>query len=445
MRLRSTRRASEAPWDLRRVVHLHRRAGFAAPWEVLQRDLKDGPEPSIARLLNGDPHARQTPERFEATASALAESAEIERSPLRLKAWWTYRMAFSPDPLGERLALLWHNQFATSNLKVDDPGVMRRQKDLFRSLGRAPFGTLLSAVLHDPAVLIWLDAPENRKDRPNENLARELMELFTLGVGHYSELDVKEAARALSGWTVVAGEFRSSAEDHDTGAKSLLGRSGTFTGDDLLMLLLDQPATADRLAWRICDMFLGEGVASEAERAALASGLRDRNLDLRWAVETVLRSATFFRDDNLRSKVLGPVDLVIGAIRALELPPSAVNPEAMASWMAAMGQDLFYPPNVGGWTGGRAWLSAREAIGRINFARSLASGDLSVPAAAPEIQALADRHGQSDPLFFLSGLLLGTPPPPTWRAWDTEPGPDRAGAARRILARALAAPESQLA
>ncbi len=434
-----------APWDVRRVVHLHRRAGFAAPWDVIERDLKDGPGPSIERLLNGEPHSPQAPERFEAIASALADSAETERSPLRLKAWWMYRLAFSPDPVGERLALLWHNHFATSNLKIDDPAVMRRQNDLFRRLGRGPFGTLLSAVLHDPAILIWLDAPGNTKDRPNENLARELMELFTLGVGHYSESDVKEAARALSGWTVVDGEFRCSADDHDTGKKTILGRTGPLTGDDLLTLLLEQPATAGRLAWRICDQYLGEGIASEAERAALATGLQAHNLDVGWAVETVLRSATFFRDDNIRSKVQAPADLIVGAIRALEMPPSAVNPEVLASWMATMGQDLFYPPNVGGWAGGRAWLSAREAIARINFARTLAAGELAVPCAAPGVQALAERHGRSELLSFLSELLLGTPPPAAWRAWNSESVPDRALAARRILARVLAAPESQLA
>ena len=229
------------------------------------------------------------------------------------------------------------------------------------------------------------------------------------------------------------------------GRKTILGRTGPLTGDDLLGLLLEQPATAGRLAWRICDHWLGEGVVGEAELAALASGLQARNLDIGWAVETVLRSATFFRDDNLRSKVQGPVDLIVGAIRALEIPPSAVNPEVLASWMAAMGQDLFYPPNVGGWAGGRAWLSAREAIARINFAHALAAGELSAPCAAPEVQTLAERHGRSEPISFLSELLLGTPPPAAWRAWNSQKVPDRALAARRILAKALADPESQLA
>ena len=434
-----------APWNLRRVVHLHRRAGFAATWDELQRDLKEGPESSIDRVLKGEPDSVPVKREFEATASALADSAEIERSPLRLKAWWTYRMVFSPDPLGERLALLWHNHFATSNLKVDDPAMMRRQNDQFRRLAREPFGELLAALLRDPALLIWLDAPENRRGRPNENLARELMELFTLGVGHFTESDVKEAARALTGYTVLDGEFRCVAADHDGGTKTVLGRSGAWNGDDLRSLLLRDPRTADRLAWRICDLFMGEGVATTAERDGLASGLSERDLDVRWAVETVLRSATFFADANIRSKVSGPADFAVGAVRALELSAGSVNSQVLGGWITAMGQDLFYPPNVGGWAGGRAWLSPREAIARINFARALAAGELTVPFSAPDVLSLANRHGFRDPLAFLSELLLGTPVPQAWRAWHTETGLEPSEAARRTLARALASPEYQLA
>src|SRR5579864_8387772 len=188
---------TETPWDLRRVVHLHRRAGFAATWKELRRDLADGPGPSVARPLDGRARAEGLAEDFEEIALALARDAE---SAPHLKAAWIYRMYGGPDPLGERLTVLWHNHFATSNEKVRDLAAMRRQNDLFRKHGRGPFGDLLNAVVHDPALLIWLDAPANRKDKPNENLARELMELFTLGVGHYTETDVKEAARALTGW-----------------------------------------------------------------------------------------------------------------------------------------------------------------------------------------------------------------------------------------------------
>src|SRR5262249_8198013 len=146
--------------------------------------------------------------------------------PRHLKAWWVYRMLWSPDPLGERLTLLWHNHFATSYAKVNDAPAIRRQNDIFRKHGRGPFGTLLKTVVHDRALLVELDAPVNRKGKPNENLGRELMELFTLGVGHYSEKDVKEAARALTGWTVTNDAFHFEAALHDAGDKTILGKKG---------------------------------------------------------------------------------------------------------------------------------------------------------------------------------------------------------------------------
>ena len=190
---------AEAPWDLRRVVHLHRRAGFGATWEEIGRDLDDGPGPSVDRLLRGDSRIDGVPEGFGKTAELLADAAVASNDPNRLKAWWMYRILFGPDPLGERLTLMWHDHFATSNLKVDDLGLMRSQNETLRSHARGPFGDMLGAMVHDPALLVWLDAPSNRKGRPNENLARELLELFALGVGRYTEADVKESARALTG------------------------------------------------------------------------------------------------------------------------------------------------------------------------------------------------------------------------------------------------------
>ena len=151
----------QAPWDLRRVAHLHRRAGFGATWAELQRDLKDGPAKSIDRLLRGQARLN-VPDNFDTVADRLAGAGD----PAGLKAWWLYRMYWGPDPLAERLALAWHNHFATSNDKVRDVAVMRRQNEIFREHGRGPFGELLKAVVHDPALLIWLDAPSNRRGRP---------------------------------------------------------------------------------------------------------------------------------------------------------------------------------------------------------------------------------------------------------------------------------------
>src|SRR3569623_3326777 len=248
-----------APWNLQRVAHLHRRAGFAAPREVLERDLQAGPQAAIDGLLAGQQHGKAAPADFAALASTIGDAAVASGNIQRLKAWWLYRMIFSPDPLGERLTLIWHNHFATSYRKVQDGAQMRRQNELFRQFAQAPFGERLAAVVKDPAMLVWLDADSNRREHPNENLAREVMELFTLGVGNYGENDVKEAARALTGWTVKSREFREAPAYHDDGEKTILGRRGAWRGDDLLAVLLEQPATSARLARRVCALLMGEG------------------------------------------------------------------------------------------------------------------------------------------------------------------------------------------
>jgi uncharacterized protein (DUF1800 family) len=438
----------EAPWTLRRVVHLHRRAGFAATWGELQRDLRDGPGQSIDRLLHGQAR-EEVPDVFRSVADQLAETAG---DPPRLKAWWIYRMYWGPDPLGERLTLLWHNHFATSNAKVNDLGAMRRQNEIFRKLGRGPFGALLLAVVHDPALLIWLDAPANRKGRPNENLARELMELFTLGVGHYTETDVKEAARALTGWRVANDAFREWLPEHDDGEKTLLGRKGRWKGDDLVRILLEHPATSRRLAGRLGEWLMGEDAVGAAALDALAAGLRKHDLDIGWAVETVLRSRAFFAEANLGNRVLGPVEFLVGTARALERfdpPPSSL---VLGEWAARLGQDLFYPPNVGGWAGGRTWLTTQAIIGRANYAAALVEGQLSARPAPLDGITLAKRHGRGrgleDLLAFSGELLTGAPPSPAWmKRLLTALGPRApvdADTARAAVALIVASPEMQL-
>jgi uncharacterized protein (DUF1800 family) len=437
----------EAPWDLRRVVHLHRRAGFAASWGEVQRDLRDGPKASIDRLLAGKARAEGVPADFDEVLRLLAESAG---EPERLKAWWVYRMLFGPDPLAERLTLMWHNHFATSIAKVQNARAMRRQNEVFRELARAPFGKLLHAVTHDPALLLWLDAPANRKGHPNENLARELMELFTLGIGHYTEADVKEAARALTGWTVTDGEFRAAPDLHDDGDKTILGRRGKWTGDDLVKILLDQPATAERLALRLCEQFLGEGNVDTAGVKALADGLRKHDLDVGWGVETVLRSRAFFAEANLGRRVLGPVEFAVGAARALELFEPAPSTLVLADWCARLGQDLFQPPNVGGWPGGRQWISAQSMIGRANFAAALVGGTLARDRRPADALGLARRHGRGTDLrdliaFYCDLLLTGASPGDRIAAALGANTALTAETARRAVVLILASPEAQLA
>jgi uncharacterized protein (DUF1800 family) len=370
-------------WDRRRVVHLHRRAGFAAPRNVIERDLADGPQKAIDRLLSGATRIAPPPADFDVLSRTIGDAAQASGSLDRLRAWWFYRMLLAPDPLGERLTLLWHNHFATSNRKVQDLTYMREQNELFRRHARAPFGELLRAVVKHPAMLVWLDADSNRAGRPNENLSRELLELFSLGVGNYEESDVQAAARALSGWTVASKKLRFAAQRHDDGNVQLLGREGPMNGDDVLDALLEHKATARRLAWRLGTMFFGDGALGSDALDELAAELRERNLNVEWAVETILRSRLFFAEANLRSRVLGPIEFIVGALHALELidpPPSTL---LLAEWASRMGQELFSPPNVGGWREGRTWLRSRSVIARANFAAALVDGSLWNPPAAP--------------------------------------------------------------
>jgi uncharacterized protein (DUF1800 family) len=404
---------AKTPWDLRRVVHLHRRAGFAAPWDELQHDLKAGPEATVNRLLKGESEAH-VPTDFASTATVLADAAAGAGDINRLKAAWFYRMLFGPDPVGERLTLLWHGHFATGYAKVRNVRALRRQNALFRDHARAKFATLLNVVVRDPALLEYLDAPANRKGHPNENLARELMELFTLGIGNYTEADVKEAARCLTGWSVEEDRFIENAARHDDGEKTVFGKTGKLTGTDLVNQLLKQPATAERLAVKLVKAFFGEKACPLAAMKELASGLRERDLDVAWAVRTVLRSRLFFAEANIRTRVTAPVEFVAGSARALAMFDPAPSTLALADWSARMGQDLFDPPNVGGWPGGRTWVTSRALVARANYAAALVEGANAGRADAYDPVGAAKAAGlgaaRIDVLTYHHRLLFGTDP-----------------------------------
>jgi len=448
------RPTSAAPWNFERAWTLRRRAGFAATWRELERDVSNGPGPAVHRVLAGECRNEGIPAEFARTADLLGDSAAGASDARRLQAWWLYRALFTPDPLSERLTLMWHDHFATSQLKVDDVAALRAQNETFRRKGRGPFGDLLRNMLRDPALLVWLDSPANRKGKPNENLARELMELFTLGVGHYSEPDVKEAARALTGRTIVQGQYLFKKESHDEGVKSILGKTDRFDGDELADLLLDQPATAHRLAWRLCQTFLGENVGDEAAVTELARQLRSDGLHIGRGVETILRSELFFSERNLHAQVSDPAGFVVGAVRALERfnrPPSTL---LLAEWTGRMGQELFFPPNVGGWPGGRSWLSGRAVVARANFAAALVEGRLTAGSASdvPDLRNLAARHGRGntteDALRFFCELLLGRQLDPaaseTVRRAGAAGGGSESERFNRTVAFLLSRPEAQL-
>ena len=400
--------SSERPWTAQRTVHLHRRVVFGATRSEVDRDTSGTPEEAVNRVLNGECRADGVPDNFSSISDLIGNSAADSPNADRLKAWWIYRCLFSPNPLQERLTFMWHNHFATSNLKVDNLRQMKRQNEVFREQSLSPFGDLLSETLHDAAILVWLDAPANRKGHPNENLGRELMELFTLGVGHYSERDVKEAARALTGVTVRDGEFRFEERKHDSEAKTILGETKSYNLDQLSETLLSHPATSQRLAWRLTGEFFGEGIISQKAISELAQQLEQSQLDIRSTVETILHSELFFSDANINSRVSDPLSFLITPLRALEVfehPPSTI---LLADWLRKLGLDLFYPPNVGGWDGGRTWLNTRTIIGRTNYIAALLNGEIHRPVRPIDLttQPESDQSNHPDEEFAEQMALL---------------------------------------
>src|SRR5262249_15328636 len=314
-----------------------------------------------------------------------------------------------PDPLTEKLTRVWHNHFATSVEKVHNIGLLQQQNQTFRTLGRAPFGKLFDASVREPALLTYLDAPSNRKGHANENLARELMELFTLGIGNYTEADVKEVARALTGWTVEDGAFAEVAARHDDGEKTIFDKKGKWAGADVVTMLLEHPATGQRLATRLCEAFFGEKAVSAEAVKSLGEELHRRKLDVGWAVEAVLRSKLFFADANRRARGLSPAGFVVGAARAVGVVGPGPRTVALADWCGRLGQDLFEPPNVGGWAGGRSWVSPRTMIGRANFVSALLDGPSAGRRGPFDLAELAARHGTKpeDAGVFCARLLYG--------------------------------------
>ncbi|HBE71574.1 MAG TPA: DUF1800 domain-containing protein [Planctomycetaceae bacterium] len=376
---------SDQPWDSRRTVHLHRRTVFGACWAEIERDLEGDPQDAITRVLQGKNRLGGLRPNFESKSRLICNTALDTGSVDRLAAWWIFRCLHSPFPLEERLTLMWHNHFATGADKVGNLRLMYRQNEVFRKHSQSQFGALLTNMNEDPALLVWLDAPLNKAGRPNENLAREIMELFALGIGHYTEQDIQEAARALTGSTVKQLKYHFNQSAHDKGEKEILGERGHWTPQDLPQILLQREAASKRIAWRLVSEFFGEGVVSSELRDELAAGLRSNGLSIAWGVETILRSMLFFSDANIQSRVCDPVSFVISTIRSLELWENAPSTLAMAVWIKRMGQQLFQPPNVGGWSGGRAWLSTKSVITRSNFA-SVISEHVNAQTTAPTDQ-----------------------------------------------------------
>ncbi|MEX2137751.1 MAG: DUF1800 domain-containing protein [Pirellulales bacterium] len=388
---------SKDPWDLRKVAHLHRRAGFGASWAELQRDLAEGPAESIERLLHPlaeDEQFRRVADALKQATGALRDNYAAPRDSRPARVWWLYRMAYGGDPLGEKLTLFWHNHFATGLRGVYNLRLMLEQNELFRQHARGKFGELLRAVESDRAMLVWLDGGSNRKEQPNENFARELLELFTLGTGNYTEADVRAAARGLTGWQQgrdnilnKTNEFSYQEELADTSTKTLLGQTGPWRRDDILRIVLEQPAAAMHLCRRLYRWFVSESAAPSDEFIApLAAELRATNYSIEHVVGIMLRSRHFFSPNAYRQRVKSPVEFCVGAIRQLEPPRTPNLLTLVAMSCERQGQILFDPPSVKGWEGGRAWLNSNGMLMRLNWIAELLGGNskAALPAYDPE-------------------------------------------------------------
>ncbi len=396
------------PWDLPRVAHLHRRAGFCAPWAILQRDLKEGPAPSIERLLHGEPtsgdgmSASEHDELMDAMAARIGPSGNL----VRLQGSWLYRMIFTPFPLRERMTLFWHNHFATSNAKVESTTLMQRQNALLREHALGDFPAMLSGMSRDPAMLKWLDCTANRKAHPNENYAREVMELFTLGRGKYTEKDIQEAARAFTGTFVQNDQFKAVPAQHDDGEKTIFGRTGRFGGDDVTSMLLEQPATAEFLATKLFRHFLSEvDGPSPALIAPLAEAFRKANYDVKAPVALILKSNLFHDPAIRRRRVKSPIEFAVGTVRALEILKPTVSADALADVTSRMGQGLYTPPSVAGWDGGQAWINTTSTLTRSNFVLGIMGKDGGLGGRF-DAKSLPARHKFRDVAKFYVDLLV---------------------------------------
>ncbi len=344
------------------MAHLLRRAGFGpAPGEIEAR-LNDGFEQTVRLLLEPGGVSDGLGE-IDRQIGGLLDFNNIED----VRTWWIYRMIHSQRPLIEKMTFLWHGHFATAISKVSNPYLMYLQNQLFRERGLGSFGDLLQRVARDPAMLVWLDGSANRKAHPNENFAREVMELFTIGRGQYKEADVQEAARAFSGWNLRDDTFFFNAAEHDAGPKTFLGHEGNLDGSDVLNILADHPATAERLTSKLFSFFAYEN-PEPPTLAPFVQVWRSTRGNIREVLRAMFLSPVFSSERAFRAQVKSPAEFVIGAIRSLG---GTITPRQVVSLMARMGQDLFNPPSVKGWDGGKAWISTSTLFERLNFAASI--------------------------------------------------------------------------
>lgn len=387
-------------WNETTASHLLNRAGFGATPAEIEAAHKKGLTAAVAELIDFKPEAADVPaldwahprniREIRMGIKAEKESGENIREKRRqfrlmegeeilsLRQWWLDRMLNGPAPLLEKMTLFWHGHFATSAQKVRDGYWMWLQNDTLRRNAFGNFATLTKKISRDPAMMIYLDLQQSRKEHPNENWARELMELFTVGIGNYNEQDVRESARAFTGYRLdlTTQEFRYAPFQQDTGNKSFMGHNGDLKGDDIIDILAAKPACAQFIGRKLWRYFV-EDDPSQQTVDAIAERIRAHHFEMRPLLREIFSSAQFYSEQAMATQIKSPVQYIVQTCKLLGTPlPSAVVEE---NAMRQMGQILFAPPNVKGWEGGKTWISTSTLLFRYNFANYLINGDAMLP------------------------------------------------------------------
>jgi Protein of unknown function (DUF1800) len=384
-----------------RISLLLRRAGFAAGASDFQRYEKLGWEATLQELL----HPESVEEDLDTLLTHLQGGLLDLQNLEDVQTWWLYRMLETRRPLLEKLTLFWHGHFAVANYKVNNPLQMHQHIELLRANALGRFDDLLMGVSKDPAMLVWLDGGVNRRNAPNENYGRELLELYTLGIGNYDEDDVLAAARAFTGWNLRNNEFFFDENNHDAGDKTFLGQQGPFDGGDILKIVASDPATATRITRKLFTFFAYPNPDPDTLEPLIRT-FQDSGNDVRRVVEEILRSDAFYSDHSQFEHLKSPVEYVVGTVRLLG---ATVRERELVQVLRTLGQEILNPPNVAGWPGGSYWINPSTLLTRFNFAARMSTAR-GQPGDGGEIK-LADLLGTSsisDPSNVVDRVLAMT-------------------------------------
>ncbi len=393
------------PWNRRAAAHLYRRAGYGANSAELDKAVQIAPAAAVDRLLSPGQGATA----FDQEMDSLAKTTLATGNAKKLSAWWLYRALHAPDQLQDKMTLFWHGHFATSVAKVKDATTMYEQHLLLRQHALGQFRDLAQGISRDPAMLVYLDSATNRKRHPNENYARELMELFCLGTGNYTEQDIREIARCFTGWEIRRNRFSFNKYQHDTGEKNILGRSGPFGGEDAVNIVVDQPAAARFIARKLVRFFVCDDAAiPETLLTPLADEFRSDDMNVANVVRRILNSRLFHSEYAVGRKIRSPFELAVGLLRGLE---GATNTIALADDLDRLGQAVFFPPSVKGWDGGRAWINSSTLLGRANLVGRVVR-DSDAKFNGGNLAAVANKYGidsADEAVDWLLELLVAVP------------------------------------